>query len=111
LHDDQVFDANAVGAFEIETRLAGENHARLKGHGVARGDACGAFMDGEERTHAVPGAMIIGETNLPERLAGEDIDLRSGGAFWKAGPGNGDHALENAGEMILLLRGDRARRH
>ena len=57
------------------------------------------------------GAVIVVEAGLPERPAGEGVDLGAGGADGKAGGGDGDMALQHAGEAVAHFLARLADRH
>ena len=71
-------------------------------------DARRPLVHRQERADAVAGAVVVVEAGLPERGAREAVELRAGRADRKARGGDGDVALEHAGEAVAHLRRRRA---
>ena len=57
-------------------------------------------MDAEIAANPVPGAVLEIDARVPQRRAGENIQLRAGRAFGKLGPRQCDMALEHPGEPV-----------
>jgi hypothetical protein len=66
-------------------------------------DPVRAFVDVEIAAHPVPGAVVIVEASVPQRPARHAVQLAAAGAVRKAGGGDGDVALEHAGEPVAHL--------
>src|SRR4029450_10124963 len=68
--DDQneILDTDAIGARLVVAGLVGDDLAGLERQRVARREADRAFVDAEERSDAVTGAVIVGNAILPEEL-------------------------------------------
>ena len=85
---DQVLDADAVGAFLVVARLVGQHHALEQLFGAGARDALRAFMHGQIGADAMAGAVGEVAAVLPQRHARDGIDLRAArarreNAAWK----------------------------
>ena len=100
LDEDQVLDANAVGTAPVIARLVREDHAGLQRHRASLGDALRTLVDREEGADAVAGAVVVIEPGFPQAHPGEGIDLRARRPLGKDRAGDGDVALQHAGEAI-----------
>ena len=68
-------------------------------------------MHGEIAADAVAGAVVEVEAGRPQRRPREAVELGAGGAVGKHRAGNGDVALEHAGEAVAHLSGRLADDH
>ena len=69
--------------------------------GVAElGDARRAFVHRQIAADAVAGAVVEVEAGLPQRLPGERVELRAGGAVGEHRARDRDMALQHAGEAL-----------
>ena len=74
--EQQVLVADAVPAFAVDARLVGSYHSGKQRRGVeVLPDVLGAFVDSEEISYAVAGAVAEIAVAAPERLAREGVDL------------------------------------
>ena len=110
-HQLQVLDADAVVAGAVVAGLVGDDHAGAERYGAGLGDALRAFVHRQKAADAVARAMVEVEAGLPQRVAGERVDLRAARAFGKPRRGDGDVALEHQREMAAHLGCRRPDRH
>src|SRR5205823_375857 len=105
LHDDQIFDADAVGAGLVVAGLVRDDHPGQERLGVRRlRDPLRTFMHAEIAADPVAGAVVVIEALLPERAAGEGVELGAGRAFGEPRGRQRNVALEDAGEAVAHLR-------
>ncbi len=107
-HQHQVFDADAVGGGFVIARLVGQDHAAQQRHGAELRNARRAFVHRQVAADAVAGAVVEVEPGLPQRHARQRIELGAAGAFRKHRDGDGDMALQHAGEAVAHLVARRA---
>jgi cytochrome P450 len=65
LHQDEVLDADAVGAGLVVARLVGQDHAGLKRRAADLGDALRPLVHGQIAADPVPGAVVEVEADGP----------------------------------------------
>ncbi len=61
-------------------------------------------MATQKVAHAVAGAVPVGHALLPQRHAGQHVELHASGAHGEFGAGQRQVALEHQGEVVALLR-------
>src|SRR5258705_11950327 len=69
------------------------------------------FVDGEEASDAVAGAVRVIEPGLPQRTAGEAVELRAARALGEDRGGDRDVALKDSRKAVAHLVGRFADRH
>ena len=94
----------------VIARLVRQDHAALQRRGAEFRDARRAFVHREVAADAVAGAVVVVEAGLPEELPRQRVELRAGGAVGKHRAGDGDVAVQHAGEAVAHLVGRRRRR-
>ena len=93
LDEDQVLDADAERAGLVVAGLVGQDHARLQRRRADLGDALRTFVHRQVAADAVAGAVVEIEPRLPQRAAGEAVELRARHALGEHRGGDGDVAL------------------
>ena len=109
-HQHQVLDADAVGGGFVIARLVRQDHAAAERDRPQFGDARRAFVHRQVAADAVAGAVVEIEPGLPQRGARQRIELGAAGVLREHRAGDGDMALEHAGEAVAHLVGRRADR-
>ncbi len=109
-HRHEILDPDAVGSGLVVARLVGEDHAGLQRHRVRDlGDALRALVDRQVAADAMPGAVVVVEPRLPERLARQRVDLTAGRALGKAQVRKRHMALQHQG--VVAAHGGRRLAH
>ena len=107
-----VLQTDAVGTFYVEARLVGDNHALFQNGGVAFNEAgteAGrTFVDVQQVTHAVAGAVVVVHASLPERVPGQVVQRNAGDALGEDRIAQGQVADGNDCEVFLHLLSDRS---
>ena len=99
-HDDQILDADAIGAGLVIARLVGQDHARFERHRTDFRDALRPLVYGEIGADAMARAMVEIEPGFPQRQPRQHVELRAGRAFRKHCTRNADMALQHAREAV-----------
>ena len=90
----EVFDPDSIGPGFVIARLVRKDHAGPESDRVGPGaDAARPLVDGQITADPVSGPVIVVEPGLPQRLAGQGVELRAGRAFRKNRRPEGDMAL------------------
>ena len=114
--DQQIFQTDAVLSGQIDARLIGGDHTLLKDR-VVRGirsdfpaEAVGTLVAGEQIADAVTGAVVEIQTQLPQRRAGEQIQIDAGTARTEDRGGKIQVAAQDGGIVSAHGVGDRTER-
>ena len=101
-------DADAVSILDVEPRLVGRDHALFENAALAAlrrltpAEAVRAFVDVQDVADAVAGAVLIVQIGLPQRLAGENVEIQSRAAVEEAGVREMQVRAEDAREVGAL---------
>src|SRR2546430_6508579 len=104
-HQQQILDADTIGAAFVIAGLIRQDHAGLERGGAELGNVGGAFVHREIAAHAVPSAVVEVEALRPQELSRKRVELRAGGSLGKECARDGDMALEHVGEAVAHLGG------
>ena len=109
---DQALDPDAVLAGLVVARLVGQDHPGAERHVAPHlGDPLRALVDRQIAADTVARAVVEVEAGVPERGAGEGIELGAGGPLREARHRERDVAPEDPGEPVPLLGGGRTDGH
>src|SRR5690606_39899499 len=97
----QILDANAVGARLVVARLVRNDHSRPQGDGVGvLRNSLRSLVHRKIAADAVAGAVIKVQSDLPEGMARQYVELTAARAMGKACPRERDMPLENPGVAV-----------
>lgn len=108
---DQVFQADAEVPVEVDAGFIRGDHAGGQGGFFAQGapaDALGPLMDAQQITDAVAGAVVEVQTQVPQGLAGQVVQVQAGAAGAEDGGSEMQVAPEDGSVAGLLPVGQGA---
>ena len=101
-------DADTVGVLDVKARLVGRDHALFEHASLAAlrrlppAEAVRPFVDVQDVADAVAGAVFVVQISLPQRLAGENIQIQPRAAVEEAGVRQMQMRAEDAREVGAL---------
>ena len=110
----QVFDADAVLPGEVQARLVRGQHALLEGSAavlIAQAQALRPFVHIQQIANAVAGAVVVIQSQLPQRHTRQHVEVDAGAALLEAGGRHVQMPAQDGGIVPLLLLGQFADGH